>query len=118
MTITFMDNAFDHFNEWIDTDKSVLKKIKSLLKDIERTPYDGLGKPEALKHNLSGYWSRRITDEHRLVYKVENDTIIIVSCKYHYEFSILSPMLIPLKNIFIQKKVELSFFGTPPASKL
>jgi toxin YoeB len=80
-----MDNAFTAFNEWIDTDKKIFKKIRALLKDIERTPFEGLGKPEPLKYNLSGYWSRRITDEHRLVYKIENDTIIIVSCKYHYK---------------------------------
>ena len=85
MTITFMDNAFAEFNEWIDTDKNVFKKIRSLLKDIERTPYEGLGKPEPLKYTLSGYWSRRITEEHRLVYTIENDTIKIVSCKYHYK---------------------------------
>jgi toxin YoeB len=85
MTITFMDNAFAEFNEWIDTDKNVFKKIRSLLKDIERTPYEGIGKPEPLKYALSGYWSRRITEEHRLVYTIENDTIKIVSCKYHYK---------------------------------
>jgi toxin YoeB len=65
-TITFMDNA---------TDKKIIKKIRALLKDIKRTPYKGLGKPEPLKHNLSGYWSRHITEEHRLVYKIENDAI-------------------------------------------
>jgi toxin YoeB len=59
MTITFMDNAFAAFNEWLDTDKNVFKKIRSLIKDIERTPFEGLGKPEPLKHNLSGYWSRQ-----------------------------------------------------------
>ncbi|MDR3248903.1 MAG: Txe/YoeB family addiction module toxin [Treponema sp.] len=85
MTITFMDSAFDAFNEWIDTDKKIFKKIRALLKDIKRTPFEELGKPEPLKHNLSGYWSRHITEEHRLVYKIENNAIIIVSCKYHYE---------------------------------
>jgi toxin YoeB len=85
MTVTFMDNAFAEFNEWMDTDKNVFKKIRTLLKDIERTPYEGIGKPEPLKYNLSGYWSRRITEEHRLVYTIENNAIIIVSCKYHYK---------------------------------
>jgi toxin YoeB len=86
MTITFLDEtAFAAFYEWTINDKKIAKKIISLIKDIERTPYEGLGKPEPLKHNLSGYWSRRITDEHRLVYKVEDNTIQIVSCKYHYE---------------------------------
>ena len=60
-------------------------RIVSLIKDISRNPYQGLGKPEALKHELQGYWSRRIDDEHRLVYRIENDRLIIISCKYHYK---------------------------------
>lgn len=60
------------------------KKIGELLKEIQRTPFVGKGKPEPLKHELKGYWSRRITDEHRLVYEVTNDLIVIISCKYHY----------------------------------
>jgi toxin YoeB len=86
MTITFLDEkAFNDFYEWTTSDKKIAKKIADLIKAINRTPYTGLGKPEPLKHSLSGYWSRHITEEHRLVYKVENNTIKIVSCKYHYE---------------------------------
>ncbi|MDB9442407.1 Txe/YoeB family addiction module toxin [Sphaerospermopsis kisseleviana CS-549] len=63
----------------------VFKKILELIKDIQREPFSGIGKPEPLKYELQGYWSRRITDEHRLVYKVEEDVLIILSCKYHYD---------------------------------
>ena len=84
MIIVFMNDSFESFNEWASEDKKVFKKIGALIKDIQREPFNGLGKPEPLKHDLSGYWSRRITDEHRLVYKVENDTVYIVNCKYHY----------------------------------
>ena len=85
MIISFEASAFDDFNEWAVLDKKIYKRIVSLIKDIIRNPYQGLGKPEALKYELQGYWSRRIDDEHRLVYKVENNRLIIVSCKYHYK---------------------------------
>jgi len=65
-------------------DKKIDKKIKQLIEDIMQTPYSGLGKPEPLKHDLTGYWSRRISEEHRLVYKVEDDTLYVISCRYHY----------------------------------
>jgi toxin YoeB len=79
------DDAFDSFFDWTCDNKAIAKKIKKLITDIEREPYDGMGKPEPLKYGLSGYWSRRINEEHRLTYKVENDTIVILSCKGHYE---------------------------------
>ena len=82
--IAFEDTAFLDFTNWSRDDKKVYKKIISLIKDIDRNPFIGIGKPEALKHEFSGYWSRRITDEHRLVYKVNEISIIIASCKYHY----------------------------------
>lgn len=82
--IVFESSAFADFNNWIRLDKKLHRKIIELIKDIDRNPFQGLGKPEALKHDLSGYWSRRINQEHRLVYKVTNDEIIILSCKYHY----------------------------------
>ena len=85
MIISFESNAFDDFNQWAIDDKKRYKRIITLIKDISRNPYQGLGKPEALKHELQGYWSRHIDDEHRLVYKVETDAIIIISCKYHYK---------------------------------
>lgn len=83
--VVFDGNAFSGFTEWAVADKSIYKKIISLIKDIDRNSFTGIGKPEALKHEFSGYWSRRITDEHRLVYKVTDTTILIASCKYHYD---------------------------------
>lgn len=83
--VVFEFSAFEDFNEWVRQDKQVHKKIVELIKDINRSPFAGLGKPEPLKHELSGYWSRRINDEHRLVYKVTDTDIIIIACKYHYE---------------------------------
>ena len=85
MKITFAnESSFNDYYEWTTQDKKIAKKVMSLIKDIKRTPYIGLGKPEALKHELSGYWSREITKEHRLVYKLDGETIEILSCKYHY----------------------------------
>ena len=85
MRITFSSHAWEDYTTWLKEDRKMLVKINQLIKDIQRTPYDGIGKPEALKYDLAGYWSRRIDREHRLVYKVENDTVIIISCKYHYD---------------------------------
>jgi toxin YoeB len=82
--VAFEPEAFAEFGEWGIEDKKVFKKILSLIKDIQREPFSGIRKPEPLKYELQGYWSRRITDEHRLVYKVEEDVLIIISCKYHY----------------------------------
>ena len=80
----FSDDAWEDYLYWQATDKSVMKKINTLIKEIERTPFEGSGKPEPLKFNLSGWWSRRINLEHRLVYKIENDTVIISQCRFHY----------------------------------
>lgn len=82
--IVFESSAFADFNDWAKLDKKIQSKVIELIKDVDRQPFQGLGKPEALKHDLSGYWSRRINKEHRLVYKVTNEEIIILSCKYHY----------------------------------
>ncbi len=84
MNLIFSTNGWDDYLYWQKTDKTVLKRINSLIKDIQRSPFEGLGKPEALKHGLSGYWSRRITDEHRIVYKVSDDNILIAQLRYHY----------------------------------
>jgi toxin YoeB len=84
MKLIFMNLAWEDYLYWQHTDKSILKKINILIKEIERMPYEGSGKPEPLKHNLVGWWSRRMNLEHRLVYKVENDSIIILQCRYHY----------------------------------
>ena len=84
MIIAFDQNAFNDFQIWAKENKKLFNKIVTLIKDTSRDPFHGLGKPEPLKHDLAGYWSRRITDEHRLVYKIEKNTIYIISCKYHY----------------------------------
>ncbi len=85
MRITFSSHAWEDYTIWLKEDRKMLVKINQLIKDIHLTPYEGIGKPEALKYDLVGYWSRRIDREHRLVYKVENDTVIIISCRYHYD---------------------------------
>jgi toxin YoeB len=85
MKVTFEEGIFDTFNEWLIEDRRVYIKIAKLIKEIQRTPFTGTGKPEPLKHELSGYWSRRITEEHRLIYKIESDSVIVASCKGHYE---------------------------------
>lgn len=85
MNIQFSSRAWEDYVYWQQFDKKVLKKINELLKDISRSPYEGIGKPEPLKHALSGFWSRRITDEHRLVYRVEGKTIQVAQARYNYE---------------------------------
>lgn len=85
MIISFVERSWEEYNSWHQDDKKTFKKIQKLIKEIMRDPFGGLGKPEPLKNNLSGYWSRRITDEHRLVYKVEQNQLIVISCKYHYD---------------------------------
>ena len=82
--ITFTPKAFEDFTGWAKQDKKIYRKIVSLINDTLRQPFTGIGKPEALKHDLKGCWSRRITDEHRLVYKVTETEIVIVSCRFHY----------------------------------
>lgn len=84
MKIIFLDQGWEDYLYWQSTDKSLLKKINALIKEIERTPFEGSGKPEPLRHNLADYWSRRINLEHRLVYKIDNDTVVIFQCRYHY----------------------------------
>jgi toxin YoeB len=84
MIIAWSTNAWEDYLYWQLNDKKKLKRINQLIKDLSRNHFDGLGDPEPLKHNWSGYWSRRIDREHRLVYKVEKDTIFIALCRYHY----------------------------------
>jgi toxin YoeB len=84
MKVTFSSAAWDHYLYWQTTEKKILKRINLLIKDIKREPYEGIGKPEALKHGLAGYWSRRINDEHRIVYKYTEGTILIAQLRYHY----------------------------------
>lgn len=83
--IAFERKAFEQFNNWAKEDKKIYTKIVELIDDTLRSPFSGLGKPEPLKYELKGYWSRRITDEHRLVYKVTDAQIVVVSCKFHYK---------------------------------
>ena len=85
MVITFSENAWEDYVYWQSIDKKIVKKINSLIKNIQRNPFDGIGKPEALKYDLSGYWSRRIDHEHRLVYQVIENEILIYSCRFHYD---------------------------------
>lgn len=84
MRLIFSTKAWEQYLYWQHTDKKILKRINTLIKDIQRQPYEGIGKPEPLKHGLSGYWSRRINDEHRLVYTYKNDAILIAQLRYHY----------------------------------
>jgi toxin YoeB len=87
MNLDFTDEAWADYLEWLKIDKKKFNKINELIKDIKRNPNNkaGIGKPEMLKGDLSGFMSRHINDEHRLVYKVENDILYIISCKYHYK---------------------------------
>ncbi len=85
MRITFSKNAWEDYVSLLNEDSKILKKINDLIKDIQRTPYHGIGKPEPLKFDLSGFWSRRIEREHRLVYRVEGEELLIYACRYHYD---------------------------------
>jgi toxin YoeB len=84
LKLLFSEHAWEEYLYWQKTEKKILKRIHTLIREIARMPYEGIGKPEPLKHSLSGYWSRRITDEHRIVYTVENDSLIIAQLRYRY----------------------------------
>ncbi len=84
MTLQFSDNAWEDYLYWQQTDKKMLKRINDMIKAIQRDPFQGVGKPEPLRHALAGYWSRRINDEHRIVYKVEAGMLLIAQVRYHY----------------------------------
>ena len=84
MKLIFSSKAWESYLYWQSTDKKMLKRINALIKEIQRTAFEGTGKPESLKHGLAGYWSRRINDEHRLVYKVEDGAVLIAQLRYHY----------------------------------
>ena len=84
MKLVFSYHAWDNYLFWQKTDRKILKRINSLIKETKRCPFEGIGKPEPLKHALSGYWSRRINDEHRFVYRVSEDAIHIAQLRYHY----------------------------------
>ena len=84
MKLIFSEHAWEDYLYWQRVDQKMLKRINSLISDIERSPFEGIGKPEPLRHALSGYWSRRINDEHRIVYKMENDAMFIAQLRHHY----------------------------------
>jgi len=82
--LIFSEHAWNDYLYWQKTDRKIMKRINQLIKDVRRSPYEGIGKPEPLKHALSGYWSRRINDEHRFVYKASDDSVFIAQLRYHY----------------------------------
>lgn len=84
MKLVFSEHAWEDYLFWQRADKKILQRINQLIKDIQHSPFEGIGKPEPLKHTLSGYWSRRITDEHRLVYKIGSEELFIAQLRYHY----------------------------------
>ncbi len=84
MRLIFHPHAWEDYLSWMEGDRKSLRKINDLIRDIQRSPFEGLGKPEALRFELSGSWSRRIDQEHRLVYRVEGDDLHILACRYHY----------------------------------
>jgi toxin YoeB len=84
LILSWTEDAWEDYEYWQKTSKDKVRQISKLIKAIKRDPFEGIGKPEPLKHDLAGYWSRRIDQEHRLVYEVQDDAIIIVQCRYHY----------------------------------
>jgi toxin YoeB len=84
MKLIFAEQAWEDYLHWQETDRKMVKRIHELIKQATRTPFEGSGKPEPLKHALSGYWSRRINDEHRIVYRVEGDSMLIAQLRFHY----------------------------------
>lgn len=84
MKLIWSEQAWDDYLYWQDADKRMVKKINELIKETRRTPFEGKGKPEPLRHNLVGFWSRRITAEHRFVYSVTDEALLIAACRYHY----------------------------------
>lgn len=84
MKLSWAENAWEDYLYWQQSDVKVLQRINGLIKEIKRDPFKGIGKPEPLKHDWKGYWSRRINREHRIVYKVSQETVYIAACRYHY----------------------------------
>jgi toxin YoeB len=80
----FLDQAWEDYGFWINNDKAMLKRLNRLIEDCARSPYAGIGKPEPLREDLSGWWSRRIDGEHRLVYRLDGDDLIVAQCRWHY----------------------------------
>lgn len=84
MKLIFSEKAWDDYLHWQKIDKRIVQRINKLIKEVKRTPFEGIGKPEPLKHGLSGYWSRRLNNEHRFIYKPTDDALLIAGLRYHY----------------------------------
>lgn len=84
MSLVFTPHGWEDYTHWQSADRAILRRINRLVEDVLRDPFEGIGKPEQLKHALAGAWSRRITDEHRLVYLVEGDDVVVLQCRFHY----------------------------------
>ena len=84
MKLIFAEQAWEDYQYWLQTDRKITRRVHELIKDATRSPFEGIGKPEPLRHALAGYWSRRITDEHRMVYKVESNSLFLAQLRYHY----------------------------------
>jgi toxin YoeB len=84
MNLVFAPQAWEDYQHWVQTDRKLVKRINELIKDAVRSPYSGIGKPEPLRHALSGFWSRRISDEHRMVYRVAGENLEIAQLRFHY----------------------------------
>ena len=84
MRLIFAEQAWEDYQYWLQADRKIVRRIHELIKDTTRSPFEGIGKPEPLRHALAGYWSRRITDEHRMVYKVEGNSLLLAQLRYHY----------------------------------
>lgn len=85
MKFVFLDQGWSDYRHWIDNDKAMLRRLNKVIEDCTRSPYSGIGKPEPLRDDLAGWWSRRIDGEHRLVYRVDDDDLIIAQCRFHYQ---------------------------------
>jgi toxin YoeB len=83
--VVFTDLAWSHYLHWQETDRKMLARVNAVIKECLRSPFEGTGRPEPLRSNLSGWWSRRIDQEHRLVYKIEGDNLVITQCRFHYQ---------------------------------
>ena len=84
MKLIFAEAAWEDYLNWQQQDKRMVERINKLIKEVQRNPFEGIGKPEPLKHALAGFWSRRITDEHRLVYRLDHEALLIAQLRYHY----------------------------------
>ena len=85
MRLTWLPNGWQDYLYWQDNDRKILQRVNELIRDALRNPFSGIGRPEPLKHHLKGWWSRRITQEHRLIYRVEGESLLIMQCRFHYD---------------------------------